>query len=76
MMMLRAIAFCPRRGDTGAGAPEEDTEGGVRHGGRALPYFDDAGGALEWGNPTLIDGRSDERAGTQDRETKRQGWTQ
>jgi hypothetical protein len=32
----------------------------------AAALFDDAGGALEWSNPTLIQGRSDEGAGTQD----------
>jgi hypothetical protein len=40
-----------------------------------MPSFDDAGSALEWSNPTLIDGRSAERAGTQDPGAKEAGWT-
>jgi hypothetical protein len=32
--------------------------------------------ALERSSSTLIHGRSDERAGTSDAETKRPGWTQ
>jgi hypothetical protein len=41
-----------------------------------MPYFDDAASALEWSSSTLTQGRSSERAGTWDAETKRPGWTQ
>jgi hypothetical protein len=41
-----------------------------------MPCLDDAGGALEGRYLMLVEGRSGERAGTQDREEKRLGWTQ
>jgi dihydrofolate reductase len=46
MRMLRVIEFLSLDGVMQApGAPEEDTEGGFRHGGWQRPYFDDILGA-------------------------------
>src|SRR5881409_16401 len=46
MRMLRVIEFLSLDGVLQApGAPDEDTEGGFRHGGWQRPYFDDVLGA-------------------------------
>jgi hypothetical protein len=59
------------------GSPEEDRQGRFDHGGWQMPSFDDAGRALEWSKPTLIDGEVPMRGrAPRTRETKRLRWTQ